>query len=110
MNSRFKATERTTNACRKGRNAGFSLMGLVRTAICTTFLKRKRHFREYSLQTSSIHCSVFGDVLIHDTSSASEGAQALDIYVNRDEKNLIYNWHIGDDKILSSDKCCHLGI
>jgi hypothetical protein len=30
-----------------------------------------------------IHCSVFGEVLIHVTSSASEGAQALDIYVNR---------------------------
>jgi hypothetical protein len=40
-------------------------------------------FPEYSLQTSSIHCSVFGDVLIHDTSSASEGAQALNIYINR---------------------------
>jgi hypothetical protein len=40
-------------------------------------LKRKHHFREYSLQTSSIHCNVFGDVLIHDTSSTSEGAQAL---------------------------------
>ena len=40
-------------------------------------------FREYSLQTSSIHCSVFGDVLIHDTSSASEGTQALHIYINR---------------------------
>jgi hypothetical protein len=60
--------------------------------------------REYSLQTSSIHCNVFGDVLIHDTSSASEGAQALDIYVNR----LID--YIGDDKIPSSDNCCHLGI
>ena len=46
-------------------------------------LKRKYHFREYSLQTSSIHCSVFGDVLIHDISSASEGTQALNIYVNR---------------------------
>jgi hypothetical protein len=31
----------------------------------------------YSLQTSSIHCNVFGDVLIHDTSSVSEEAQAL---------------------------------
>ena len=46
-------------------------------------IKAKHHFREYSLQTSSLHCSVFGDVLIHDTSSASEGAQALHIYVNR---------------------------
>jgi hypothetical protein len=46
-------------------------------------LKRKHHFREYSLQTSSMHCSVFGDVLIHDTASASEGAQALNIYINR---------------------------
>ena len=26
------------------------------------------------------------------------------------EKNLIYNWHIGDGKIPSSDNCCHLGI
>ena len=60
-------------------------MDLVRTAICTICfaLKRKHHFREYSLQTSSIHCSVFGDVLIHDISSASEGAQALHIYVYR---------------------------
>jgi hypothetical protein len=40
-------------------------------------LKRKQYFREYSLQTSRIHCNAFGDVLIHDTSSASEGAQAL---------------------------------
>jgi hypothetical protein len=65
--------------------SGFSLLGLVRTAICTICfaLKRKHHLREYSLQTSSLHCSVFGDVLIHDTSSASEGAQALNIYVNR---------------------------
>ena len=65
--------------------SGFSFVDLVKTAICTIFfaLTRKHHFREYSLQTSSIHCSVFGDVLIHDTSSASEGAQALDIYVNR---------------------------
>ena len=66
--------------------SGFSLVDLVRTAICTIFfaLKRKHHFREYSLQTSSLHCSVFGDVLIYYTSSASEGAQALDIYVYRD--------------------------
>jgi len=35
-------------------------------------IKAKHHFREYSLQTSRIHCSVFGDVLIHDTSSACE--------------------------------------
>ena len=65
--------------------SGFSLVGLVRIAICTIFfaLKGKHHLREYSLQTSSLHCSVFGDVLIHDTSSASEGAQALHMYVNR---------------------------
>jgi hypothetical protein len=63
--------------------SGFSLVGLVRTAICAICfaLKRKHHFREYSLQTSSMHCSVFGDV--HDISSANEGAQALNIYVNR---------------------------
>ena len=63
--------------------SGFSLVDLVKTAIFFFALTRKHHFREYSLQTSSIHCSVFGDVLIHDTSSASEGAQALNIYVNR---------------------------
>ena len=65
--------------------SGFSLVDLVRTAICMIYfaLKRKYHFREYSLQTSSIHCSVFDDVLIHDTSSTSEGAQALNMYVNR---------------------------
>ena len=65
--------------------SGFSLVGLVRTVICTIYfaLKRKHHLREYSLQTSSIHYSVFGDVLIHETSSASEGVQALNIYVNR---------------------------
>ena len=65
--------------------SGFSLVGLVRTAICMIYfaLKRKYHFREYSLQTSSIHGSVFGGVLIHDTSSTSEGAQALNMYVNR---------------------------
>ena len=28
MNSRFKATERTTNACRKGRNALFPINGI----------------------------------------------------------------------------------
>jgi hypothetical protein len=50
----------------------------------------KYHFREYSLQTSSIHCSVFGDVLIHDTSSASEGTQTLHIYINR-----LIDWLIG---------------
>jgi hypothetical protein len=32
---------------------------------------------------ASIHCSVFGEVLIHNTSSASEGTQALHIYINR---------------------------
>jgi hypothetical protein len=26
------------------------------------------------------------------------------------KKNLIYNWHEGDDKIPSSDNRCHLGI
>ena len=72
--------------------SGFSLVDLVRTAICTILfvLTRKYHFREYSLQTSSIHCSVFGDVLIHDTSSASEGTQALHIYINR-----LIDWLIG---------------
>jgi hypothetical protein len=34
----------------------------------------------------------------------------LQLSLNPREKNLIYNWHIGDDKILSSDNCCHLGI
>jgi hypothetical protein len=54
------------------------------------YIKAKHHFREYSLQTSSIHCSVFGDVLIYDTSSASEGRQALNIYINR-----LIDWLIG---------------
>ena len=59
-------------------------------------LKRKHHFREYSLHTSSVHCSVFGDVLIHYTSSASEGAQALDIYVNRDWLiDWLIDWLVG---------------
>ena len=57
-------------------------------------LKRKYHFREYSLQTSNIHCSVFGEVLIHDTSSASEGTQALHIYINRLIDWLI-DWLVG---------------
>ena len=34
----------------------------------------------------------------------------LQFSLNPREKNLIYNWHIGDDKILLSDNCCHLGI
>ena len=34
----------------------------------------------------------------------------LQFSLNPREKNLIYNWHIGDDKIPSSDNCCHLGI
>ena len=29
MNSRFKATEQTTNACRKGRNALFAINGIL---------------------------------------------------------------------------------
>ena len=48
----------------------------------------------YSLLTSSMHCSVFGDVLIHDISSAREGAQALNIYVNRLIDWLI-DWLVG---------------
>jgi hypothetical protein len=36
-----------------------------------------------SCKQASIHCSVFGDVLIHDTLSGSEGAQALNIYINQ---------------------------
>jgi hypothetical protein len=34
----------------------------------------------------------------------------LQFSLNPREKNLIYNLHIGDDKIPSSDNCCHLGI
>jgi hypothetical protein len=34
----------------------------------------------------------------------------LQFSLNPREKNLIYNWHIGDDKIPSSDNCCHFGI
>jgi hypothetical protein len=54
-------------------------------------IKAKHHLREYSLQTSSINYSVFGDVLIHDISSASEGAQALNIYINRLIDCLVFN-------------------
>jgi hypothetical protein len=34
----------------------------------------------------------------------------LQFSLNPREKNLIFNWHIGDDTIPSSDNCCHLGI
>ena len=34
----------------------------------------------------------------------------LQFLLNPRERNLIYNWHIGDDKIPSSDNCCHLDI
>jgi hypothetical protein len=39
-----------------------------------------------------------------------EKSYILQFSLNPREKNLIYNWHIGDDKILLSDNCCHLGI
>jgi hypothetical protein len=60
--TRLKATERKTNACRKGRNVFFAINGIM---------------------SNSTKPSVFGEVLIHDTSSASEGTQALHIYINR---------------------------
>jgi hypothetical protein len=34
----------------------------------------------------------------------------ITVLINPGEKNLIYNLHIGDDKIPSSDNCCHLSI
>jgi hypothetical protein len=39
-----------------------------------------------------------------------EKSYILQFSLNPRERNLIYNWHIGDDKIPSSDNCCHLGI
>jgi hypothetical protein len=53
-------------------------------------IKAETPFSWIFTATSSMDCSVFGDVLIHDISSASEGAQALNIYVNR-----LIDWLIG---------------
>ena len=65
-----------------------------------------RHRKHYNV------CSMFA-VNIHENGVSAlmqKKSYILQFSLNPREKNLIYNWHIGDDKILSSDNCCHLGI
>jgi hypothetical protein len=60
-----------------------------------------RHLKHYNV------CSLFA-VNIHENGVSAlmqKKSCILQFSLNPREKNLIYNWHIGGDKIMSSDNC-----
>ena len=71
--------------------------------VCHVLVRHRKHYNV---------CSMFA-VNIHENGVSAlmqKKSCILQFSLNPREKNLIYNWHIGGDKIMSSDNCCHLVI
>ena len=71
--------------------------------MCHVLVRHRKHYNVCSMFAVNIHENGISALM-------QNKSYILEFSLNPREKNLIYNWHIGDDKIPSSDNCCHLGI
>jgi hypothetical protein len=72
--------------------------------MCHVLVRHRKHYNVCSLVCSENSRKWYFRF------NAKNKSYILQFSLNPREKNLIYNLHIGDDKIPSSDNCCHLGI
>ena len=71
--------------------------------MCHVLVRHRKHYNVCSMFAVNIHENGISALM-------QNKSYILQFSLNPREKTLIYNWHIGDDKIPSSDSCCHLGI
>ena len=71
--------------------------------MCHVLVRHQKHYNVSLMFAMNIHENGVSALM-------QKQSYILQFSLNPREKNLIYNWHIGDDKIPSSDNCCHLGI
>jgi hypothetical protein len=71
--------------------------------ICHVLVRHQKHYNVCSMFVMNIHVNGVSALM-------QNKSYILQFSLNPREKNLIFNWHIGDDTIPSSDNCCHLGI
>jgi hypothetical protein len=71
--------------------------------MCHVLVPHRKHYNVSSMFAVNIHASGVSALM-------QNKSYILQFSLNPTEKNLIYNLHIGEDRIPSSDNCCHLDI
>jgi len=78
-------------------------MSLHMLMMCHVLVRHRKHYNVCAMFAVNIHENGVSALMHNKT-------YILQFSLIPREKNLIYNCHIGEDKIPSSDNCCHLGI